>query len=49
MKSILAKVKRVIALRATERELRELSDHMLRDLGLRRDQLSRELLRRLCQ
>jgi len=48
MKAILESLKRAIALRATERELRALSDHMLRDLGLRRDQLSRELLRRIC-
>ena len=38
----------LLALR-TERELRELSDHMLRDVGLRRDQvasISREAGRR---
>jgi uncharacterized protein YjiS (DUF1127 family) len=48
MRALLERLKRALALRATERELRALSDHMLRDLGLRRDQLSQELLRRIC-
>lgn len=48
MRRFLEKVKRALLLRATERELRALPDHLLRDLGLRRDQLTREFLRRLC-
>lgn len=48
MKAILEKVKLALRLRATERALRELPDHLLRDLGLRRDQLTPEFLRRIC-
>jgi uncharacterized protein YjiS (DUF1127 family) len=48
MKAIVERLRRLIVLRETERELRALSDHMLRDLGLRRDQLSQEFLRRIC-
>jgi uncharacterized protein YjiS (DUF1127 family) len=48
MRAILERLKRALVLRETERQLLSLSDHMLRDLGLRRDQLSREFLRRIC-
>jgi uncharacterized protein YjiS (DUF1127 family) len=38
---------RLWALRRTRKELHALSDHMLRDIGLRRDQLSSEFLQRV--
>jgi uncharacterized protein YjiS (DUF1127 family) len=37
------------ARRRTRRELYALSDHMLRDIGLRREQIASELLRRVRQ
>jgi uncharacterized protein YjiS (DUF1127 family) len=38
---------RLWALRRTRKELHALSDHMLRDIGLRRDQLSSAFLQRV--
>lgn len=46
MRRLLALIREAYTLRHTERELRALSDHLLRDLGLRRDQLNREFLRK---
>ena len=40
MKQFLAKWTRIWVLHRTRKELHALSDHMLRDVGLRRDQLS---------
>jgi uncharacterized protein YjiS (DUF1127 family) len=47
MKRIIAALIRIYYLEKTRRELHGLSDHMLRDLGLRRDQLSSGFLKRV--
>jgi uncharacterized protein YjiS (DUF1127 family) len=39
--------RRAWALRRTRRELYALSDHMLRDIGLRREEIPSELLQRI--
>lgn len=44
MKRVLALLIRRYYLQKTRRELHALSDHMLRDIGLRRDQISSSLL-----
>ena len=47
MKRFWTRWTRLWALRRTRRELHALSDHMLRDIGLRRDQLSSGFLKRV--
>lgn len=47
MRKILDALIRAYALAKTRRELHALSDHMLRDIGLRRDQISSALLERV--
>lgn len=47
MKQLFAYVRRAYALRRTRVELRALSDHMLRDIGLRREQIASALLERV--
>ena len=47
MKRILATLIKAYSLAKTRRELHALSDHMLRDIGLRRDQLSSAFLKRV--
>jgi uncharacterized protein YjiS (DUF1127 family) len=44
---VLQALRRAWALRATRRELYSLSDHMLRDIGLRREEISSALLQRV--
>ena len=44
---VLQALRRAWALRATRRELYFLSDHMLRDIGLRREEISSALLQRV--
>ena len=47
MRKILEAALRAWALARTRRELHALSDHMLRDIGLRRDEISSGLLQRV--
>jgi len=47
MRQIFEFFRRAYALRRTRRELQALSDHMLRDIGLRREQISSGLLERV--
>jgi uncharacterized protein YjiS (DUF1127 family) len=47
MKRFWAALARAWVLAKTRRELHGLSDHMLRDIGLRRDQLSSGFLKRV--
>lgn len=47
MRRILENLRRAWALRATRRELYSLSDHMLRDIGLRREEIASALLERV--
>ena len=44
---VLQALRREWALRATRRELYSLSDHMLRDIGLRREEVGSSLLQRI--
>jgi uncharacterized protein YjiS (DUF1127 family) len=44
---VLQALRRAWALRATRRELYCLSDHMLRDIGLRREEISSAFLQRV--
>jgi uncharacterized protein YjiS (DUF1127 family) len=47
MKRLFGFFRRAYAHRQTRRELYALSDHMLRDIGLRREQIASELLERV--
>ena len=47
MRGFLAALMRAYTLARTRRELHALSDHLLRDIGLRRDQLSSGFLKRV--
>jgi hypothetical protein len=47
MKQLFDLLLRACALRATRRELHGMSDHMLRDIGLRRDEIDSALLERV--
>ena len=47
MRRLFEYFRRAWALRATERELYALSDHLLRDIGLRRDEIASALLERV--
>ena len=49
MTHILAALIRIYCLQKTRPELHALSDHMLRDIGLRREQISSEFLERVLQ
>lgn len=47
MKRLFEFFRRACALRQTRRELQALSDHMLRDIGLRREEVASALLERV--
>jgi uncharacterized protein YjiS (DUF1127 family) len=47
MKRLFASLLRAYALRTTRLELEALNDHMLRDIGLRRDEIRSALLQRV--